>query len=68
MVQKSSALLFLTNELRFPVTSNHTDLVKFNSSDEKTFQDVVTCMESCYGGVNQRLSALSYDGEAMLTK
>ena len=45
MVQRLSAQLYLPRESRYPVPSNHTDLVKFDSSRNKSFQTVVTSME-----------------------
>ena len=45
MVQRLSAQLHLPRESRYPVHSNHTDLVKFDSSQNKAFQTVVTSME-----------------------
>ena len=45
MVQRLSAQLYLPRESRYSVPSNHTDLVKFDSSRNKSFQTVVTSME-----------------------
>ena len=44
MVQRLSAQLYIPGESRYPVHSNHTDLVKFDSSQNKAFQTVVTSM------------------------
>ena len=49
MVQRLSAQLYLPKESRYPVHSNHTDLVKFDSPQNKTFQTVVTIMEDGVG-------------------
>ena len=49
MVQRLSAQLYLPGESRYPVHSNHTDLVKFDSPREKAFQTVVTSIEDVIG-------------------
>ena len=50
MVERLSAQLYLPRESRYPVRSNHTDLVKFDSSRDKTFQTVVTTMKEDIDG------------------
>jgi len=47
MVKKNSAQLFWPSEHRIPVGRNHTDMVKFCSSDDATYQTVVTQMTKC---------------------
>ena len=49
MVQRLSAQLYLPKESRYPVHSNHTDLVKFDSSRNKAFQTVITIMGEVIG-------------------
>jgi len=49
MVQRLSAQLYLPKEHRFPVTSNHRDIVKFDSQQCRTYQTVVTYMKECLG-------------------
>ena len=44
MVQRLSAQLYIPRESRYPVHSNHTDLVKFDSPQNKAFQTVVTSL------------------------
>ena len=44
MVERLSAQLYFPKESRHPVKSNHTDLVKFVSPQDKSFQTVVTRM------------------------
>ena len=40
-MQKSSAQLFWSFEHRIPVSANHTDIVKFPSSEDGTYNTVV---------------------------
>jgi hypothetical protein len=47
MVKKSSAQLFWPSEHRVPVGRNHTDMVKFSSSEDATYRTVVTNMTEC---------------------
>jgi hypothetical protein len=47
MVKKNSAQLFWPSEHRVPVGRNHTDMVKFCSSEDATYQTVVTHMTEC---------------------
>jgi len=49
MVHRLSAQLYLPEERRFPVDSNHSDMVKFDSSQNSAFQTVVTCVKECLG-------------------
>jgi hypothetical protein len=49
MVQRLSAILYLPNERQYSVDSNHSDMVKFDSSRDRTFQTVVTNMKECLG-------------------
>jgi hypothetical protein len=49
MVQRLSAQLYLPDEHRFPVSSNHSDMVKFDSQQCRAFQTVVTHMKECLG-------------------
>ena len=49
MVQRLSAQLYLPEESRYAVSSNHTDLVKFDSPREKAFQTVVIGIEDVIG-------------------
>jgi hypothetical protein len=47
MVKNNSALLFWPSEHRVPVGCNHTDMVKFSSSEDATYQTIVTRMTEC---------------------
>ena len=47
MVKNNSAQLFWPSEYRIPVGSNHTDMVKFSSSEDTTYRTVVTRMTEC---------------------
>ena len=49
MVQRLSAQLYLPRESRYPVHSNHTDLVKFSSPRDRAFQTIVATMEELIG-------------------
>jgi len=49
MVQASSAQLFLPPEHRLPVHKNHTEMVKFDSEVDATYQSVVYHMNVCIG-------------------
>ena len=49
MVQRLSAQLYLPGESCYPINSNHTDMVKFDSPQEKAFQTVVTSIEEIIG-------------------
>ncbi|KAF8542128.1 hypothetical protein BDD12DRAFT_428180 [Trichophaea hybrida] len=44
MVKKNSAQLFWPWEHRIPVSSDHTEIVKFSHREDTTYQDVVTHM------------------------
>jgi hypothetical protein len=45
MVEKVSAQLYLPNEHRIPVPSNHTDMVKFLAPSDRTYCSVVSHIE-----------------------
>jgi hypothetical protein len=47
MVKNNSAQLFWPFEHRVPVARNHTDMVKFSSGEDVTYQTVVTRMTKC---------------------
>jgi len=47
MVKKNSAQLFWPSEHRVPVGRNHTDMVRFCSSEDATYRTVVTHMNEC---------------------
>ena len=47
MVKNNSAQLFWPSEHRVPVESNHTDMVKFCSSEDATYRTVVSHMTEC---------------------
>jgi len=47
MVQRFSAQLYLPSEHRIPVGKNHTDIVKFASQVDTTYQTVVNYMKDC---------------------
>ncbi|KAI5848046.1 hypothetical protein BZA05DRAFT_118723 [Tricharina praecox] len=47
MVTKDSAQLFLPNEQRIPVSSNHSDIVKFPDPSNETYRSVVTQIKMC---------------------
>jgi hypothetical protein len=47
MVKKVSAQLYLQDEHRIPVRSNHMDMVKFVSAADPTYQTVVYHMNEC---------------------
>lgn len=49
MVKKFSAQLFLPREHRLSIERNHTDMVKFSSVVDTTYQAVVHHMEKCVG-------------------
>lgn len=49
MVERLSAQLYLPNERRFRSNSNHSDMVKFDSPQSRSFQTVVTYMKKCLG-------------------
>jgi len=49
MVKTFSAQLFLPREHRLPIERNHTDMVKFSSVVDTTYQTVVHHMEKCIG-------------------
>ena len=49
MVQRLSAQLYLPGESCYPINSGHTDLVKFDSPQEKAFQTIVTSVEVIIG-------------------
>jgi len=51
MVKKVSAQLYLQNEHRIPVHSNHMDMVKFVSTADPTYQSVVNHMNKCLNGI-----------------
>ena len=50
MVQRLSAQLVLPGEYCYEVPSNHTDMVKFESHENKAFQTVLTSMA---GGIEE---------------
>ncbi|KAF8541447.1 hypothetical protein BDD12DRAFT_803703 [Trichophaea hybrida] len=47
MVNRLSAQLNFPGEHRFPINSDHTGMVKFDSLDDDAYQTVVRCMEEC---------------------
>lgn len=47
MVKDNSAQLFWPSEHSVPVRRNHTDMVKFSSSEDATYRTVVTHMTKC---------------------
>jgi hypothetical protein len=47
MVKNHSAQLFWPYEHRVPVGRNHTDMVRFSSSEDGTYQTIVTRMTEC---------------------
>jgi len=49
MVKTFSAQLFLPREHRLPIERNHTDMVKFPSAVDTTYETVVHHMEKCIG-------------------
>jgi hypothetical protein len=49
MVDRFSAALYLPGEYRLPVGKTHTDMVKFASEADTTFQTVVTHIKECIG-------------------
>jgi hypothetical protein len=49
MVKGFSAQLYLSFEHRIPVDKDHTNIVKFDSQVESTYQTVVTHMKDCIG-------------------
>jgi hypothetical protein len=49
MVKRLSAELYLPDECRVPVQENHTNMVKFASEVDKTFQTVVKHLRECIG-------------------
>jgi len=49
MVQGFSARLFLPLEHRLPIHKNHSEMVKFDSEVDTTYQSVVFHMKSCIG-------------------
>lgn len=53
MVAEDSAQLFWPNEDRIPVPFNHTDMVKFASFSDDTFQIVVTSLRQCLDGLEK---------------
>jgi len=70
MVRNNSAQLFWPSEHRIPVGRNHTDMVKFFSSEDATYRTVVTRMTECVSnlatsrGIRWPLLGLSLDGTA----
>ena len=50
MVQRLSAQLYLPGEIRYPIHSSHTEMVKFDSPQNKAFQTVVTGIKKNIGG------------------
>jgi hypothetical protein len=49
MVERFSAALYLPCEYRLPVGKSHTDMVKFASEVDTTFQTVVKHIRECIG-------------------
>jgi len=49
MVKEFSAQLHQLFELKIPVDKNHTDMVKFDSPVDSTYQKVVRYMKECIG-------------------
>lgn len=49
MVHRLSSQLYLPNEIRIPIISNHTDMVKFDSPEEETFHTIVARLGDCLG-------------------
>lgn len=49
MVERFSAQLYLPSEHRIPVSKNHSDIVKFASRVDVTYQTVVKHMKECIG-------------------
>ena len=47
MVKKVSAQLYMPGEHRIPVERNHTELVKFPTRVDSTYQTVVFYMKQC---------------------
>jgi hypothetical protein len=47
MVKKVSAQLYIPGEYRLPVERNHTELVKFPTRGDSTYQSVVYYMRQC---------------------
>jgi hypothetical protein len=52
MVKNNSAQLFWPSEYRIPVGRNHTDMVKFSSSEDATYRTVVTRMTECVNNLS----------------
>lgn len=49
MVQKTSAQCSMPGEVPIPIDSNHSDMVKFSSPEERAFRSVIKYMESLVG-------------------
>jgi hypothetical protein len=47
MVKKVSAQLYIPGEYRLPIERNHTELVKFPTRGDSTYQSVVNHMRQC---------------------
>lgn len=47
MVSRLSALLYLPGENRYPVESDHINMVKFDSPNDRAFQTVVAHLNEC---------------------
>jgi hypothetical protein len=47
VVRKNAALLFLHGEHRIPVGKNHSDMVRFPSRVDTTYQTVVNHLGNC---------------------
>jgi hypothetical protein len=60
VVKKNAALLFLPSEDRVPVGRNHSDIVKFPSRVDTTYQTVVTHLSRCVDKIC-KCDSLIYD-------
>jgi hypothetical protein len=51
MVKRFSALLYLSTEQRVPVEESHTNMVKFASAEDSTYQTVVRYLKQCVDSI-----------------
>jgi len=53
MVKRFSALLYLSTEQRVPVEESHTNMVKFASAEDSTYQTVVRYLMECVDSITE---------------
>ncbi|KAF8540748.1 hypothetical protein BDD12DRAFT_804253 [Trichophaea hybrida] len=58
MAKNNSALLYQLFEEQLPVDKNHTEMVKFNSSSDKTYQTVVLNMKGWVDKIDKLLTKI----------